>query len=572
MVRRVRLRREAAMDDGPAVLGINRTQDASACLMRGSALQWAIQKERLSRVKHHWGRPGDVRDFYAARLPGLDTPIDVLVECYSSDAEIDNLPAYEQELAATLKLSPYVRRARISHHVAHLYSAFHPSPFTNAAVMIIDGQGSAVADFTERWAGAADVPGDWREVSSFYMAGRDRIDCIDKQLWQRDEAQPAGLGTFYFMLTQAIFPGEGNEGKVMGLAPFGDPHALGMPPLEVDGCKVFMPDRWRALLAERQRFRYAKAGGGAFDDIANLAAAGQYAFEEALLQVARWLHSRTGVDRLCFAGGTALNCSVNERLLCETPFRSLFIPPTPGDGGTALGCAVYGLTELAERRCDFRWRDDYLGPMPDSADIEAALDQADDLLVERHGDMPALCARMVDLLADNKALALFQGRSEFGPRALGHRSILADPRSERMRDWINARVKQREWFRPLAPVVLAERAGEYFDLMHPAPFMQFAVPVTPFGAVRLGATTHTDRSARLQSVGPDDDPLLRALLLAFEARTGVPVLLNTSFNRKDEPIVETPADAVAAFRATPLHALAMPPFLVRKRLEPGAPF
>ena len=349
------------MDDGPAVLGINRTQDASACLMRGSTLQWAIQKERLSRIKHHWGRPGDVRDFYAARLPGLDTQIDVLVECYSSDAEIDNLAAYEQELDATLTLSPYVRRARISHHVAHLYSAFHPSPFTHAAVMVIDGQGSAVADFTEQWAGAADVPGDWREVSSFYVASRDRIACIDKQLWQRDEQQPAGLGTFYFMLTQAIFPGEGNEGKVMGLAPFGDPHALEMPPLEVDGCQVFMPDRWHALLAERQRFRYAKAGGGDFADIANLAAAGQYAFEEALLQVARWLHSRTGVDQLCFAGGTALNCSVNERLLCETPFRSLFIPPTPGDGGTALGCAVYGLTELAERRCDFRWRDDIWG-------------------------------------------------------------------------------------------------------------------------------------------------------------------------------------------------------------------
>lgn len=205
------------------------------------------------------------------------------------------------------------------------------------------------------------------------------------------------------------------------------------------------------------------------------------------------------------AGGTALNCSVNERLLCETPFRSLFIPPTPGDGGTALGCAVYGLTELAERRCEFRWRDDYLGPPPDAADIEAALRDADDLLVERVDGLEALCARMVDLLATNKALALFQGRSEFGPRALGHRSILADPRSERMRDWINARVKQREWFRPLAPAVLLERAGEYFDLMHPAPFMQFAVPVTPFGAERLGATTHIDRSARLQSVGPDDD-------------------------------------------------------------------
>nr|WP_315393654.1 carbamoyltransferase C-terminal domain-containing protein [uncultured Duganella sp.] len=562
------------MDDGPAVLGINRTQDASACLLSGSTLRWAVQKERLSRVKHHWGRPGDVGDHYAARLPGLDAPIDVLVECYSSDAEIDKLPDYERELAECLTLAPHARRARISHHVAHLYSAFHPSPFNRAAVMVIDGQGSAVADFTEDWGGAAAVPGHWREVASFYLADRERVACLDKQLWERDERHPFGLGMFYFLLTQAMFPGEGNEGKVMGLAPFGDPGALGMPPLEVDGCRVFIPERWRALLSApgRLRFHHARAGGGDFRDIANLAAAGQHAFEEALLRLARWLHARTGAGHLCFAGGTALNCSVNQRLLRETPFRALFVPPTPGDGGTALGCAVYGLTELAGRPCAWRWHDDYLGPPQEPAAAEAALRGADDLLVERLDDLPALCARMTALLADNKAVALFQGRSEFGPRALGHRSILADPRSVRMRDWINAGVKQREWFRPLAPAVLLERAERYFELTHPAPFMQLAVPVTPHGAERLGATTHVDRSARLQTVGPDGDPLLRALLLAFEARTGVPVLLNTSFNRKDEPIVETPAEALAAFRATPLHALAMPPFLVRKRVEPAAPF
>jgi carbamoyltransferase len=257
--------------------------------------------------------------------------------------------------------------------------------------------------------------------------------------------------------------------------------------------------------------------------------------------------------------------------LCETPFRSLFIPPTPGDGGTALGCAVYGLTELAERRCDFRWRDDYLGPMPRRADIEAALTDADDLLVERRDDMQALCARMVDLLTDNKALALFQGRSEFGPRALGHRSILGDPRRGSIRDWINAHVKQREWFRPLAPVVLEEHADAYFDLPGPSPFMQFAAPVRPEQASIVPAITHVDGTARLQTVPPEGDPLLRALLTGFHARTGVPVLLNTSFNGKDEPIVETPAQALASFRRMPLHALAMPPYLVRKKVEPELP-
>ncbi|WP_229507847.1 carbamoyltransferase N-terminal domain-containing protein [Massilia sp. Dwa41.01b] len=361
------------MNDAPVVLGINRTQDASICLMHGSQLAWAIQKERLTRKKHHWGKPGDLRAHYLPSLPGLERPIDVLVECYSSDAEIGSLAEYEAELAETLVLAPGCRRARISHHVAHLYSVFHPSPFREAAVMIVDGQGSPVAGFTEYWSGASEVPGDWREVSSFYVASRERFACIDKQLWDRDDARPAGLGMFYFLLTQALFPGEGNEGKVMGLAPHGNPQALGLPPLAVEGCRVTIPPAWRALLGERGRFLYGTPGVG-FSDCANLAAAGQRAFEEALLALARWLHAATGLDNLCFAGGTGLNCSANERLLRETPFRRVFIPPAPSDAGTALGCAMYGLGELAGQPVEFRWTHDYLGPEPQFDDIDTAVD------------------------------------------------------------------------------------------------------------------------------------------------------------------------------------------------------
>jgi carbamoyltransferase len=563
------------MNDAPVVLGVNRTQDASICLMHGSQLLWAIQKERLTRRKHHWGQTGDLRNHYVPRLPGLDRPLDVLVECYSSDAEIDRLADYEAELSETLKLGPGCRRARISHHLAHVYSAFHPSPFREAAVMIVDGQGSPVADFTEHWAGAAGVPGGWREVSSFYRADRERIDCIGKQVWDRDDQRPAGLGMFYFLLTQLLFPGEGNEGKVMGLAPHGDPYALGSPPLDVDGPRVTIPGAWHELLRQRSRFRYG-LDGTRFADCANLAAAGQRAFEDALLALARWLHGATGIENLCFAGGTGLNCSANERLSRETPFRRVFIPPAPSDAGTALGCALYGLTELAGAGCYYRWADDYLGPEPQLADIEAALREAApgaacDLIIEHLPDRTDLCARMLDLLCESRVLGLFQGRSEFGPRALGHRSILGDPRSARVREWINARVKQREWFRPLAPVVLLERARDYFDIDGPSPFMQFAAPVRPALAGTVAAITHVDGSARLQTVAQDDDALLRALLTGFEARTGIPVLLNTSFNGKDEPIVETPFEAVASFRRMPLHALAMPPYLIRKRDEPELP-
>ncbi|WP_019140170.1 carbamoyltransferase family protein [Noviherbaspirillum massiliense] len=560
------------MSDAPIVLGVNRTQDASLCLMQGSRVLFAIQKERLTRRKHHWGRVDDFRKIYLPRLAALRQPLDALVECYSSDDEIGNLAAYEEELAECLTLAPGCKRARISHHLSHVYSVFHPSPFDEAAVMIIDGQGSPASEFTEQWEGASGVPGDWREVSSFYRASRERIACMGKQLWNRDEQRLVGLGMFYFLLTQAVFPGEGNEGKVMGLAPHGDPHALGLPPLEVNGAEVTIPARWREILRERNRFRYSSGDAGGdqsrFADIANLAAAGQHAFEEAVLEVARWLHRQTGADDLCFAGGTGLNCSTNDRLLRETPFRRVFIPPAPSDAGTSLGCAVYGLTELLGDPCDYRWDNDYLGPEPDSADIEAVLRDADDLIVECIGQPEHLRARMVDLLCATRVVGLYHGRSEFGPRALGHRSILGDPRHAHVRDWINARVKEREWFRPLAPVVLLERAEEFFDIRRPSPFMQFAAPVRPQAAHLIPAVTHVDCTARLQTVGEQDDPFLRALLQAFEARTGVPVLLNTSFNRKEEPIVETPSEALASFRRTPMHALAMPPYLVRKRVEP----
>ncbi len=560
------------MDDIPVVLGINRGRNASICLMQGAHLAWAIQKERLTRRKHHAGEPGDLREHYLPRLPGLERPVDIVVEC-SSDADPPQL--YEQELAATLRLAQGARQARISQHLAHLYSAFHPSPFEEAAVMVIGGQGSPVTGLTEYWSGAASTPGDWREVSSFYTASRNRgIACIGKQVWDRDDERLVGLGTFYFLLTQALFPGEGNEGKVMGLAPYGDPDAFKLPALDVEGMAVGIPQAWRDLLREGRRFRFGSADAR-FTDSANLAAAGQHAFEEALLALAHWLYRQTGAEHLCFAGSAALNCAANARLLRETPFRRVFLPPAPGDAGAALGCAVYGLAEVAGQRAGFRWSADYLGPPPQLADIEAALAGADAgadaLVIEQPRGRDALCARMLDLLCSGRVIGLYQGRSEFGPHALGHRSILADPRRDRVRDWINARIKGREWFHPLAPMVPEERAHAYFDLSGASPFMQFAAPVRPEIAPMLPAVTHVDGSARLQTVGPGDDPLLRALLAGFEVRTGVPVLLNTAFSSRDEPMVETPFDAVAAFRALPLHALAMPPFLVTKRREPALP-
>jgi carbamoyltransferase len=342
-----------------------------------------------------------------------------------------------------------------------------------------------------------------------------------------------------------------------------------LPDLIVDEGRVFIPDEWLAALGERDRYTYFQDGQGSFQDCADLAAEGQRAFESAVLQIACWLHKETGLPQLCFAGGTALNCSANGRLLRESPFSEVFIPPSPHDGGTALGSALYGMIDQLGVPSGFRWANDFLGPEPDPAAVDAAVQQVpDDLIVTRPAD---LVGQVVDLLDAGRVVGLHSGRSESGPRALGNRSILADARHPGIQAFINSHVKGREWFRPLAPLVLAEEAERIFDVDRPAPFMQYAADVRPQHRQWLPAITHVDGTARLQTVEETNTPLLYALLTAFEARTGCPVLLNTSLNAKGDPLVETPEDALACLAGTSMHALAMPPYLIRKRVEPPVP-
>jgi carbamoyltransferase len=559
--------------DAPRVVGINRTQDASIAVASGSSHLTSLQKERLSRRKHHWGRLGDIPRHYVPSLPELSEPVDLVVECYSSDAEVEHLDAYRDELERTLRFRNGTRAVCVSHHLAHVYSAFHPSPFERSAVMVVDAQGSPVRDITEPFPGRDRVAPDLLEVSSFYRCRRERgeVECVGKQLWDGDWSRPVGLGCFYYLLTRAIFSdGEGNEGKVMGLAPFGRPGALGMPELAVEEQQVFIPEAWLELLVERERFLFPTGDGEAIDQSADVAAAGQAAFEAALLRVAAWVADRTGEESLCFAGGAALNCSANGRLLRESAFRELFIPPSPHDGGTAVGCALYGAIEHLGVPSAFRWANDFLGPPDDHDGLERTLrtSAGDDLVVERPDD---LLGRLVDVLERGGVVALHHGRSESGPRALGHRSILADARHPAMRDFINARVKGREWFRPLAPIVLEHAAREIFDIDRPAPFMQIAADVKPEFRAALPAITHVDGTARLQTVDPENTPFLHALLTRFRERTGCPVLLNTSLNGPGDPLTETPAHSLATFRQTAIHALVLPPFLVCKRAEPPFP-
>lgn len=229
--------------DLPTVVGINRTQDASIAVARGGAHLASLQKERLTRRKHHWGRLGDVRDLYRSTLPELGERVDLVVDCYPSDTEVEHPDAYHDELAQSLRFRNGRRAVRVSYHLAHVYSAFPPSPFERAAVMIGDAQGSPVRDITEPFPGAAEAAPALLEVASFYRCDRGgSVACLGKQLWDGDWSRPAGLGCFYSLLTRGIFPdGEGNEGKVMGLAPFGRPDALGLPDLVVDEHRVLIP-------------------------------------------------------------------------------------------------------------------------------------------------------------------------------------------------------------------------------------------------------------------------------------------------------------------------------------------
>jgi carbamoyltransferase len=555
------------------VVGINRTQDGSIAVTRAGTTIYSLQKERISRRKHHWGRLGDLPKLYLGRMPWLDEPVDLVVEGWSSDAEFDRLEDYHAELRDTLMMSPSARIVQVSHHVTHLYSAFHPSPFDVAAGIVVDNQGSRVKHFTDMLTDGAIADGadpELLEVASFYRCERGRrIECVAKQLWDGDWERPAGLGCFYALLTKMLWPeGEGNEGKVMGLAPFGDPSATGLPALDVQGHEVFIPEEWVKVFADRETYRWT-GDPATFQACADLAAAGQQVWEDALMQLVAWLHEQTGLDNLVFAGGCGLNCTANGRILRESAFREVFIPPSPHDGGTAVGCAIYGLEECLGQRTDFRWVNDFLGPDADRAEIEAAVaDLDDDLVVERPGD---LVAAMVDLLARGRVVALHDGRSESGPRALGHRSILGDARLPDMQGYINFEVKGREWFRPLAPLVLADHAERVFDVDRPAPFMQYAADVRPEFRGQYPGITHIDGTARLQTVEPVNTPFLHALLTAWHERTGAPILVNTSLNGPGDPLTETPRQSLETLRRTGMHALAIPPFLVRKVEEPPVP-
>ncbi len=568
------------------ILGLNTyDHDVSACLLRDGEIAYAIAKERITREKHASGFYKEVVD-YCLEAEGitLDDVGLVVRNCYILPVEemerrlaYQDMPGFlsEAERAEAAKdplfLGASPKTQTISHHLAHAYSAFAVSPFDQGVVMIVDGVGSYAADVTEPYP-AGDKPDPLaRESESYYRFSGTKLETL-KKVWLHpsrgflsDEFfNMPGLGALYSRASTYIFGDWNKCGELMGLAPYGRP-GVAKPLMDIANNELTVPE-WSNDLKEPWLLDSGKKWdtSPSMRHWEDLAWRVQDDTEKVLLARARWLRETTGAKNLCIAGGVALNCVANGRIAREAGFENVWIQPAAGDDGIAIGCAYYGLHEIQRKPRTFVMTHSYVGRSYSDADIGAATGAAVFRLETKINKSEDICRDTARVLAEGNVVGWFQGRSEFGPRALGNRSIIADPRTPEMKDILNARVKHRQPFRPFAPIVLAERARDIFEGEEDSPFMLIAKRVRPEWRDKIPAIVHVDGTARVQTVRPETNDRLYRLLKAFDAITGVPVLINTSFNVKGEPIVETPDDAVACFLTTGIDYLALHELLISK--------
>jgi carbamoyltransferase len=569
------------------VLGLNTyDHDVSACLLRDGAIAFAIAKERITRAKHASGFYKEVID-YCLEAEGITLDdVDLIVRnCYILPVpEMEErlvyfdapgfLPEYERGDAAKhpLYLSHQDKVVTISHHLAHAYSAFAVSPFEDGVVMIVDGVGSYRSDVMEP-VPASDTATPLARVSeSYYKFSGTSLECLKKVWMEPDRGflsdefyNMPGLGALYSRASTYIFGDWNKCGELMGLAPYGRrdqvKHLL---ELSADG-KLHVP-HWTAEFKQPYVFDGASnwERSPSMRHWEDLAWRTQDDTENVLLARARWLRETTGAKNLCMAGGVALNCVANGRVAREAGFDNVWIQPAAGDDGIAIGCAYYGWLEVLKQRRGFVMDHSYVGKPYTEKDVATELQKFLVRIQVEAKRSENVCRDTAKLLADQRVIGWFQDRSEFGPRALGNRSLIADPRKPEMKDILNSRVKHRQAFRPFAPIVLAERMKEIFEGDEDSPFMLIAKPVRPEWRDKIPAIVHVDGTARVQTVREATNPMLYRLLKEFEALTGVPVLINTSFNIKGEPIVETPLDAVNCFLTTGIDHLVIHDAIVSK--------
>jgi len=573
-----------------AILGLNAYHgDAAAALVVDGELVAAAEEERFNRIKHVAGfpalaarwcleeggiDPGQLDHVAVSRDPRANVG-QKLLRTIRHGASARYLKARLQNaakvrdvksaLADALGIATVALRAsvhNVEHHQTHVASAFFVSPFEDAAVLSVDGFGDFCSTMTAVGHG-----------NGFRV--------LDRVLF------PHSLGIFYAALTQWLgFPEYGDEGKVMGLAPYGDPerHLKAMRDiLQTDGdlfalnLDYFKHDKegvdmtWdegSPTIGRIYSDKVVETFGPAREPRAEMtghyedvAAAMQKRLEEVYLHIVTRLRETTGAENLCLAGGVALNAVANGRIRPETGFDGLYVQPAAGDSGTAVGAAYFVWNQELGKPRGFVMAHAYTGPEYGDDEIAAAFRDAG-IDAERLED-DALFPTVAERIAAGEVVGWFQGRMEFGPRALGHRSIVADPRRGDMKDVLNARIKHREAFRPFAPSILAEATGEWFDQDYTSPFMVLVYKTKPDKRDRIPAVNHVDDTGRVQTVEREVEPRYYRLIEEFARLTDVPVLLNTSFN-ENEPIVMTPAEAVETFRKTHMDVLVLGNYVARR--------
>ena len=579
------------------ILGLNAYHaDAAVALVKDGLLVSAIEEERLNRKKHCAGfptlavraaldqagvRPDEIEHVALSRDPSafllkkvwsaLQRP-GFLGKALDRAANLARATGAADELAAALGGPVKATVHNVGHHRSHVASAFYPSGFEEAAVLSMDGFG----DF----------------LSAMRAVGRG----ID--LTPIDEVTfPHSAGLFFTAVTQFLgFHRFGEEWKMMGLAPYGKPayvEKLRQLIRPVPGGKYALDTSyfvhasdgidmsWREGSPHLGRIwsdRMIELLGPARDPEdpdfygkwADIASSAQVVYEEIFFHVVNDLWERTRLPRLCLAGGCALNSVANGKILERTPFKEVFVQPASGDDGTAIGAALWVEHGVLKRPRRFAMEHAFTGPAHDDAAVKAAIDEArrdaawDAGIEVVHLEDAALFPRVAGAIAQGNVVGWFQGGMEFGPRALGNRSIVADPRRAEMKEVLNTRIKHRETYRPFAPSVLEERVGKYFERGEPSPFMLMVYQVRKEERGNLPAITHVDGSGRLQTVSARSNPRYHALISEFERQTGVGMVLNTSFN-EHEPVVASPKDAISCYLRTRMDVLAMGNWVLHRR-------
>jgi carbamoyltransferase len=563
------------------ILGISAFyHDAAACLIRDGAVVAAASEERFTRKKHDEGFPINAINYCLAEGRILVDDLDYVgfyekpfikfkrilfshIACFprSYGAFLRAIPSWlHQKLAIPNLIREELQYDgpvyMVEHHLSHAASAFLVSPFREAGLLTIDGVG------------------EW-STATWGRGTENRIDLF------KEIRFPHSLGLLYTAFTSYLgFKVNSAEYKVMGLAPYGTPRYV----KEIRELIDVAEDGSFRLNMEYFAYQYGlrmttepfhrlfggpprEAEGPLEQHHKDIAASIQAVTEDIVLKMARSLHAETGFRNLCMAGGVALNCVANGRVLREGPFEDIFIQPAAGDAGGALGVAAFIQHSVLGAPRGAPMRHALLGPSYETDEIRAFLTVKGAVFTECERD--ALLETTARAIADQQVVGWFQGRMEFGPRALGSRSILADARNPKNQDTVNLKIKFRESFRPFAPAVLAERVSDFFELDRESPYM-LLVAQARGGRDRLPATTHVDGSARIQTVERETNPLFYDLIREFDRLTGTPVLINTSFNVRGEPIVCTPADALRCFLETGMDILVIDRFVLRKADQPDA--